>query len=237
MDPLINDGYVELNTAGLGANATSITLKSGHGARLPDPATVGAFTLVFFDSAEGNVGKAIHAGKAKRVRVTAISGDVLTVTDGAEGTSTSAMSTVNVGLFSTSKAFWEAMIFRVRYGGLSGSWYADSTLVPNTYRRIVGFNNLTLSPIGSGASNFPVGSIIRLHAAGSSGWVWVNGAAGAPSSNDRFRRVGDGLNSSGGISGSAGGSFNMETAGVSGIEFMATGEASGSGGYVWRQIG
>lgn len=77
-------------SGGYNAAATSITLQSGHGARLPDP-SVAAYNLVWWASS-------LYANPAKDpnveiVRVTAKVGDVLTVTRAQESTSATTKNT------------------------------------------------------------------------------------------------------------------------------------------------
>lgn len=85
LDPILD--LVEVQVSGTyDASATSITLESGEGAKLPSPATVGSFSPVWWDSAQGHP---LNDPNAERVRVTARSGDVLTVSRGDGNTSAS----------------------------------------------------------------------------------------------------------------------------------------------------
>lgn len=84
MDPVKNFGRV-IVSAGYNAAATSITLSAGQGARLPDPAALGAFNLTWWNATD--YGDATDDPMREIVRVTARSGDVLTVARAQEGTS------------------------------------------------------------------------------------------------------------------------------------------------------
>lgn len=83
LDPVKNFAKVNVSI-GYDAAATSIILASGHGAKLPQPSTDGAFNLVWWNitdyfnpSADPN---------AEIIRVTARTSDTLTVTRAQEGT-------------------------------------------------------------------------------------------------------------------------------------------------------
>lgn len=81
LDTVTNFGYATLS-AGISSSATSITLTSGHGARLPST----AFNAVIWDTTYASPTAAYHAGAAEIVRVTARSTDSLTVTRAQEST-------------------------------------------------------------------------------------------------------------------------------------------------------
>jgi hypothetical protein len=86
LDPVENFAEVTVS-AGYDDAAVSITLQSGEGAKLPDPSTRGAFNVSWFNSTDypnpsGDPNREI-------VRVTARSGDTLTVVRAQEGTSAS----------------------------------------------------------------------------------------------------------------------------------------------------
>lgn len=76
---------------GFNDSATSVTLQTGEGAKLPDPAIDGAFNLVWFDVT--NYADPADDPAVEIVRVTARSTDTLTVTRAQEGTSASAKNT------------------------------------------------------------------------------------------------------------------------------------------------
>lgn len=91
LDPVINFGKVTVST-GYDDNDTSIDLTSGHGAKLPDPATAGSFNLVWWNVTD--YPDPADDPDVEIVRCTARSTDNLTVTRAQEGTSASAK---NVG--------------------------------------------------------------------------------------------------------------------------------------------
>lgn len=83
IDPVRNFAKCVVST-GYNASATSIVLSAGEGSKLPDPATEGAFNLVWWNFTDypdpsSDTNKEI-------VRVTARSADTLTVVRGQEGT-------------------------------------------------------------------------------------------------------------------------------------------------------
>ena len=89
LDAVVNFGKVTVSTT-YDADDTSIALATGHGARLPQPSSAGAFNLVWWNvtdypdpSDDPNV---------EIVRVTARSTDTLTVTRAQESTSGSTKS-------------------------------------------------------------------------------------------------------------------------------------------------
>jgi len=84
LDPIKNFAKVTVST-GYDSAATSITLNSGDGNKLPDPATDGAFNLVWWNATD--YPDPSDDPNVEIVRVTAKSGDTLTITRGQEGTS------------------------------------------------------------------------------------------------------------------------------------------------------
>jgi len=84
LDPIKNFAKVTVS-AGYDSAATSITLNSGDGNKLPDPATDGAFNLVWWNATD--YPDPSDDPNVEIVRVTAKSGDTLTITRGQEGTS------------------------------------------------------------------------------------------------------------------------------------------------------
>lgn len=100
-DPIVN--FFKSTLVGTYSNTdTSFTIATGDGALLPNPATDGEFNLVIY---EGNAG--VQADSFEIVRVTAISGDVLTVTREQEGTTalTIGSTTHSIILSATKKTF------------------------------------------------------------------------------------------------------------------------------------
>ena len=90
LDPVRNFARVTL-LAGIDASATTITLISGDGAKLPNPATEGQFNLVMYNYALYK--DPVNDPNREIVRCTARTGDVLTVTRAQEGTSATDHST------------------------------------------------------------------------------------------------------------------------------------------------
>lgn len=82
LDPTINFGKVLVST-GYDDTAVSIVLNAGDGARLPDPATAGAFNLVWWNWTD--YPDPSDDPNREIVRCTARSTDTLTVTRGQEG--------------------------------------------------------------------------------------------------------------------------------------------------------
>jgi hypothetical protein len=84
LDPVRNFAKVTVSQ-GYDSNATQITLVTGDGAKLPDPATEGAFNLVWYNDTDYK--DPADDPYVEIVRVTAKSGDTLTIQRGQEGTS------------------------------------------------------------------------------------------------------------------------------------------------------
>lgn len=89
-DPAKNFAKVTVDT-GYDASDTTIVLSSGHGARLPAPATDGAFNLVWWNSTDYS--DPTDDPNVEIVRCTARSTDTLTVTRAQESTSASTKNT------------------------------------------------------------------------------------------------------------------------------------------------
>lgn len=87
LDPKLNFAVVTAST-GYNAAATSVVLTAGHGARLPQPSTDGAFNLIWFNSTD--YASPSEDPYAEAVRVTARSTDTLTVTRAQDSTSATA---------------------------------------------------------------------------------------------------------------------------------------------------
>ena len=88
LDAVTNFGYATLS-AGIDSDDTSITLTTGHGARLP----AGPFNAVIWDTSYGSPTAAYHASAAEIVRVTSRSTDTLTVTRAQEDTTARSFNT------------------------------------------------------------------------------------------------------------------------------------------------
>ena len=81
LDPVKNFARLTVST-GYNASDTSIVLSSGHGAKLPAPATAGAFNLTWWNSTD--YANPSDDPNVEIVRCTARSTDTLTVTRGQE---------------------------------------------------------------------------------------------------------------------------------------------------------
>ena len=90
LDPVTNFAKVTVST-GYDDTATSIVLSSGHGAKLPDPATAGAFNLVWWNSTDYS--NPTTDPNVEIVRCTARSTDTLTVTRAQESTTATVKNT------------------------------------------------------------------------------------------------------------------------------------------------
>jgi parallel beta-helix repeat protein len=84
LDPVRNFAKVTVSQ-GYDSTATQITLVTGDGAKLPDPATEGAFNLVWYNDTDYK--DPADDPYVEIVRVTTKSGDTLTIQRGQEGTS------------------------------------------------------------------------------------------------------------------------------------------------------
>ena len=82
MDPVKNFAKVTVS-GGYNESAVTIVLSSGHGAKLPDPSTDGAFNLVWFNATD--YADPSDDPNIEIVRCTARTVDTLTVTRGQEG--------------------------------------------------------------------------------------------------------------------------------------------------------
>jgi hypothetical protein len=99
LDPVVNFFRSTIATLPVASGGTQIVLQTGDGNKLPNPATDGAFNLTIYNANDPFVAPEI-------VRVTARSGDTLTVTRAQEGTSATnktAGNTWNVELTPTAK--------------------------------------------------------------------------------------------------------------------------------------
>ena len=90
IDPVINFGNLEVSTT-YSDVSTAITLATGETSKLPDPSIDGEFNLVWFDSL--NYPEVYDDPNVEIVRITAISGDILTVTRAQESTLATTKST------------------------------------------------------------------------------------------------------------------------------------------------
>jgi len=85
LDPVKNFAFVEVSGSFL-VGASTITLVSGGAAKLPVPATDGAFNLSLWNETDFPNPAEANAANVEIVRVTSISGEVLTITRAQEST-------------------------------------------------------------------------------------------------------------------------------------------------------
>jgi len=87
MDPVKNFARVIVST-GYNASAVTIALALGEGVKLPDPATLGAYDVVWWNAED--YADAAEDPNREFVRITAISADTLTIIRAQQGTPASA---------------------------------------------------------------------------------------------------------------------------------------------------
>lgn len=93
LDPIRNHAMVTVS-AGYAIGATSIVLASGHGSKLPDPSTEGAFNLVWWNSTDYK--NPSLDPYVEIVRVTGRTSDTLTVVRPAVGNDYNGEGSINV---------------------------------------------------------------------------------------------------------------------------------------------
>lgn len=86
IDPVVNFGKVSL-LQGYDGAAVSVSLVAGHGARLPNPGTDGAFNIVWWNSTD--YGDPTDDPNREIVRCTARATDTLTISRAQEGSTAS----------------------------------------------------------------------------------------------------------------------------------------------------
>ena len=122
LDPIVNFFRSTIATLPVASGGTSIVLQTGDGNKLPAPAIDGAFNLTIYNADDPFVAPEI-------VRVTARSGDTLTVTRAQEGTSATnktAGSTWNVELTPTAKTIQDIDSAKLDVAG--GTMTGDLTI-------------------------------------------------------------------------------------------------------------
>jgi len=160
---------------GYGASDTSIALGTGQGAKLPDPAS-GQYNLVWWNATD-YVDPADDPN-AEIVRVTAVSGDTLTVTRAQEGTSATQKQNVNkiykmmLGLTAKMISDINALgggtpIENEVVAGSGTSWTLDHTPIAGSVklyagtRLIPGGNDYTISGANiTTVNSYPPGSLL-----------------------------------------------------------------------------
>lgn len=122
LDPVVNFFRSTIATLPVASGGTSIVLQTGDGNKLPAPAIDGAFNLTIYNADDPFVAPEI-------VRVTARSGDTLTVTRAQEGTSATnktSGSTWNVELTPTAKTIQDIDSAKLDVAG--GTMTGDLTI-------------------------------------------------------------------------------------------------------------
>lgn len=122
LDPIVNFFRSTIATLPVASGGTSIVLQTGDGNKLPAPAIDGAFNLTIYNADDPFVAPEI-------VRVTARSGDTLTVTRAQEGTSATnktSGSTWNVELTPTAKTIQDIDSAKLDVAG--GTMTGDLTI-------------------------------------------------------------------------------------------------------------
>lgn len=145
LDPVSNFIKVSVST-GYDQNATSIVLTTGQGSLLPVPTVSGAFNLVWWNSTD--YADPTDDPSVEIIRVTAISGDTLTITRAQESTTATAKN-ANTKVYKMILSITAKMINDIN-AGLGGSVTLKPLLVSGT---IDGTNTaFTISQSFSGKS-------------------------------------------------------------------------------------
>lgn len=169
-----NFAKVEVST-GYDAAATSIDLATGDGAKLPDPATDGAFNLVWFDSTA--YADPADDPNVEIVRVTARATDTLTVTRAQEDTSASSKNasghTYKMVLSPTAKTIDDienalpgTFVDNEVVSGSGTSWTLANTPIAGSVKlhagtRLVPGDDYTISGVSITTTNsYPAGALI-----------------------------------------------------------------------------
>jgi len=138
---------------------TSITVATGDGALLPDPSVDGAFNLTIFEGLQVNSSTTFEI-----VRVTARSGDVLTVTRGQESTTplTIGSATHSILMSATKKTFDDI-----------------NTAIDNVnVTTLTGVEELTFDSTGDEEFGLPVGTTAQRPSSPSAGYMRYNTSDG-----------------------------------------------------------
>lgn len=93
LDPVLNFAKVTVDDVGYDADDVTIELSAGHGARLPNPSTDGAFNLVWWNDTD--YADPTDDPNVEIVRCTARTVDTLTITRARENTSASTKNTAS----------------------------------------------------------------------------------------------------------------------------------------------
>jgi len=175
LDPVRNFAKVTVSQ-GYDSTATQITLVTGNGAKLPDPATEGAFNLVWYNDTDYK--DPADDPYVEIVRVTAKSGDTLTIQRGQEGTSAQnhnlSGKTYKMVLSLTKKTTDDLQYLAIN------TQTANYTLVLTDAGKLINMNSssaLTLTVPANSSVPFPIGTKIYVRKGGT-GDVTISGATG-----------------------------------------------------------
>jgi len=153
-DPIVN--FFKSTLVGTYSDSdTSITIATGDGALLPDPSTDGAFNLTIFEGVQ-----VTGSTEFEIVRVTARSGDVLTVTRGAESTTplTIGSATHSILMSATKKTFDDI-----------------NTAIDNVdLTSLTGVEELTFDSTGDEEFGLPAGTTAQRPSSPSAGYMRYN---------------------------------------------------------------
>lgn len=170
LDATINFGKVTVST-GYDDLATSIVLNSGDGARLPDPATAGAFNLVWWNWTD--YPDPSDDPNREIVRCTARSTDTLTVTRGQEGI---AASTKNTG----GKTYKMILALTAYQMGLiiaqGGNAFGAAITIGSTDANVVYFQYNSATRIELNASGINIYSPRIIYTSGGDLWLGLTDA-------------------------------------------------------------
>ena len=121
LDPVLNFAKVTVSTT-YDDNDTSIVLTTGHGARLPDPATAGAYNLVWYNDTD--YPDPADDPNREIVRCTARTSDTLTVTRGQESVTATDKNTAGK-TYKMVLALTKKMIDDIQTGLSGSAWVLD----------------------------------------------------------------------------------------------------------------
>jgi len=176
IDPVKNFAKVVVS-GGYNNTATSIALVSGDGAKLPDPATEGAFNLVWWNSTD--YPDPADDPYKEIVRCTAKSGDTLTITRAQEGTSAQNHN-LSGKTYKMVLALTKKVMDDIKFTQINNQTGTSYTLTLSDAGKLILLNNssaITLTVPSNSSVPFPIGTQIDIVQAGT-GKVSINPATG-----------------------------------------------------------